>query len=78
MGIFKDELKAKMMTEFSSLKPKMYSFEYIKNNSIKNQNKHKGVKRSVDMCHNDYKKSLYNEGILFKEFYNLQLNKIYI
>ena len=25
--------------------------------------------------HNDYKKCLYNEEILYKEFYNLQLNK---
>ena len=63
------------MTEFSYLKPKMYSFEFIKNNSIKNDKKHKGIKKSVDIYHNDYKKSLYNEKILYKEFYNLQLNK---
>ena len=44
LSIFKDELHGKMMTEFSSLKPKMYSFEFIKNSSIKNENKHKGVK----------------------------------
>ena len=75
LGIFKDELHGKIMTEFSCLKPKMYSFEFIKNNSIKNENKHKGVKKSVDIYHNDYKKSLYNEEILHKKFYNLQLNK---
>ena len=63
------------MTEFSSLKPKMHSFEFIENNSIKNDKKHKGVKKSVDIFHNDYKKCLYNEKILYKEFYNLQLNK---
>ena len=57
MGIFKDELHGKIMTEFSCLKPKMYSFEYIKKfifeenkkykeneiikDRIKNKNKHK-------------------------------------
>ena len=35
--------------------------------------KHKGVKISVDIFHNDYKKCLYNEEILFKEFYNLTI-----
>ena len=75
LGIFKDELHGKIMTEFSCLKPKMYSFEFIENNSIKNNKKHKGVKKSVDIFHNDYKKCLYNEEILYREFYNLQLNK---
>ena len=56
MGIFKDELHDKIMAEFSSLKPKMYSFEFIENNSIKNDEKHKGIKKSVDINHNDYKK----------------------
>ena len=75
LGIFKDELHGKIMTEFSCLKPKMYSFEFIDNNSIKNNKKHKGIKKSVHIYHNDYKKCLYNEEILYKEFYNLQLNK---
>ena len=75
MGIFKDELHGKIITEFSSLKPKMYSFKFIKNNSIKNDKKHIGVKKSVDIFHNDNNKCLYNEKILYKEFYNLQLNK---
>ena len=44
------------MTEFSCFKTKMYSFEFIKNNSIKNDKKHKGIKKSVDIYHNDYKK----------------------
>ena len=55
-GIFKEELKGKIMIEFSCLKPKMNSLEYIENNSIKNDNKHKGVKKSVNIFHNDYKK----------------------
>ena len=70
-GIFKDELKGNIMTEFSCLKPKMYSFEFVENNSIENDKKHKGVKKSVDIYHNDYKKCLYNEKILYEEFYNL-------
>ena len=63
------------MTEFCSLKPKMYSFEFIENNSIINDKKHTRVKKSVDIFHNDYKKCLYNGEILYKEFYNLQLNR---
>ena len=75
LGIFKDELHGKLMTEFCSLKPKMYSFEFIENNSIKNDKIHKAVKKSVDIFLNDYKKCLYNEEILYQEFYNLQLDK---
>ena len=43
-GIFKEELYGKIMTEFSCLKTKMNSYEYIENNSIKNKKTHKGVK----------------------------------
>ena len=58
-GIFKCELKGKLITEFCCLKPKMYSFEYIEKfifkdnkkyeqnkimkNRIKNKNKHKKI-----------------------------------
>ena len=35
----------------------------------------KVLKKTVDLNHNDHKKCLYNEEILYKEFYNLQLNK---
>ena len=102
-GIFKDDLNAKIITEFTADKPKMYSYEYIDNyldmlkncefdeyKSIKskihsneyidnytilNQNKHKGVKVSVDLKHNEYKRALYKEELIYKNFYNLQLNK---
>ena len=63
------------MTEFCALKPKMYSFEYIDNYSIKNENKHKGIKTVIDLKHNKYKRALYKEELIYKEFYNLQLNK---
>ena len=74
-GIFKEELHGIIMTEFSCLKTKMNSYEYTENNSIKNKKTHKGVKKFVDIFHNDYKKCLYNEKILYKEFYYLQLNE---
>ena len=67
-GIFKDELHGKIMTEFSSLKPKMYSFEFIENNSIKNDKKHKGVKKSVDIFHNDYKNVFIMKKYYIKNF----------
>ena len=75
LGKFKDELKSKIITEFVALKPKMYSFEFIDNTLIENKNKCKGVKESVDLKHDEYKQSLFNEEIIYKEFYNLQLNK---
>ena len=72
---FKDEMKSLIITEFIGLKPKMYSFNYIDNNIILNKNIHKGVKESICLKHNEYKRSLYKEELIYKEFYNLQLNK---
>ena len=74
-GIFKDDLNGKIITEFTADKPKMYSYEYIDNYTILNKNKHKGIKISVDLKHNQYKRALYKEELMYKEFYNLQLNK---
>ena len=53
----------------------MYSFEFIDNTLIKNNKKSKGVKISVDSKNDEYKQLLFNEEIIYKEFYNLQLNK---
>ena len=75
LGTFKDELKSKIITEFIGLKPKMYSFNFIENNIIVNKNTHKGIKDSISLKHNEYKRSLYKEELIYKEFYNLQLNK---
>ena len=75
LGKFKDELNSKIITEFIALKPKMYSFEFIDNKLIENKNKCKGAKKSVDLKHDEYKQSLFNKEIIYKEFYNLQLNK---
>ena len=71
-------------------KPKMYSFNYIDNkiiikdkkynnividNKILNTNVHEGIKNSVCLKHDEYRRSLYKEELIYKEFYNLQLNK---
>ena len=83
-------MKKLITTEFIGLKPKMYSFNYINNNikinenNIKydeynniifNNNVQKGVKYSISLKHGEYKRSLYKEELIYKEFYNLQLNK---
>ena len=68
-------MKSLIITEFIGLKPKMYSFNYIDNNIILNNNIHKGVKNSISLKHDEYKRSLYKEELIYKEFYNLQLNK---
>ena len=90
LGKFKDEMKSLIITEFIGLKPKMYSFNYINknikinennikydeyNNIILNNNVQKGVKYSISLKHDEYKRSLYKEELIYKEFYNLQLNK---
>ena len=76
LGKFKDEMKSLVITEFIGLKPKMYSFNYInKDNIVVNKNTHKGVKESISLKHDEYNRSLYKEELIYKEFYNLQLNK---
>ena len=76
LGKFKDEMKSLIITEFIGLKPKMYSFNYInKDNIVVNKNTHKGVKESISLNHDEYNRSLYKEELIYKEFYNLQLNK---
>ena len=50
------------------------------NNIVINKNTHKGIKESICLKYDEYKRALYKEQLIYKEFYNLQLNKqnIYI
>ena len=45
------------------------------NNIIINTNIHKGIKKSICLKHDEYKRALYKEELIYKQFYNLQLNK---
>ena len=72
---YKDMLKNCESDEYELIKYKMRSNEYIDNYAILNKNKHKGIKISVDLKHGEYKRALYKEELIYKEFYNLQLNK---
>ena len=72
---YKDMLKNCEPDEYKLIKSKIHSNEYIDNYTIINKNKHKGIKMYVDLKHNEYKRSLYKEELIYKEFYNLQLNK---
>ena len=70
-----DMLKNCEHNEYKSIKSKIHSNEYIDNCTILNKNKLKGIKISVDLKHNEYKRSLHKEELIYKNFYNLQLNK---
>ena len=72
---YQDMLKNCEHVEYELIKSKMRSNEYIDNYNILNKNKHKGIKISVDLKHNEYKRTLYKEELIYKNFYNLQLNK---
>ena len=58
--------------EYELIKSKIHSNEYIDNYTILDKNKLKGIKVSVDLKHNEYKRGLYKEELIYKEFYNLQ------
>ena len=45
------------------------------NNIVINKNIHKGIKESICLKYDEYKRTLYKEQLIYKEFYNLQLNK---
>ena len=63
----KDELNSRIMLVFIGLKPKMQSLEYIDNSVIAYKNKCKGVKKTVDLKHDEYKRSLYKEQLIYRK-----------
>ena len=44
-------------------------------NIVIHKNTHKGIKESICLKYDEYKRALYKEQLIYKEFYNLQLNK---
>ena len=58
---FLDMLKNCEPDEYELIKSKMRSNEYIDNYTILNRNKHRGIKISVDLKFNEYKRALYDE-----------------
>ena len=59
LGMFKDEVKGKVIDEFVGLRAKLYSFKMFEGEETK---KCKGVKKSVikkSITHEDYKKCLF-------------------
>ena len=66
IGLMKDELSGKIITEFVTLRPKTYS--YLTDNG-KEDKKTKGTKKCIIkkmIKFNDYKKCLLNDEVIFK------------
>ena len=66
VGLMKDELEGKIMTEFAALRPKSYSYLMDDGN---NDQKAKGTKKCVikrRLKFNDYKDCLLNNEIILK------------
>ena len=75
IGLMKDELGGKIITEFVTLRPKMYSF--LTNNG-KEDKKAKGTKKCIIkkmIKFNDYKKCLLNGEIILKSQQRFISNK---
>ena len=66
IGLMKDKLDGKILTEFVTLRPKTYSFL---TDDAKEDKKAKGTKKCVIkkmMKYNDYKKCLLNDEVMLK------------
>ena len=71
IGLIKDELGGKIMTEFVALRPKLYSYEKLDGSEDK---KCKGIKKSVvkkTLTFEDYKACLFNDSTEYR--YQLML-----
>lgn len=74
VGKMKDELNGDIITEFVSLKPKMYAYSYIKNGENKENKKAKGVKKSVikNLTCETYKEVLNNQTEIYRHQNSIQ------
>ena len=64
IGMFKDEVKGKVIEEFVGLRAKLYSFKMFEGEESKKYKKCKGVTQSVvekSIKHEDYKKCLFTQ-----------------
>ena len=79
VGLMKDELEGKIMTEFAALRPKSYSYLMDDGN---NDQKAKGTKKCVikrRLKFNDYKDCLLNNEIILKsqQRFKSEANNVY-
>ena len=88
IGMFKNELSSKIMTEFCALRAKAYSFlidEYSDDNYEKNKiinKKAKGMKKCIgkrEITFKNYKDSLFNDEVIIKSQQRFRSNhhKVY-
>ena len=66
IGLMKDELGGKIMTEFVALRPKLYSYKKLDGSEDK---KCKGIKKCVDkktLTFEDYKTCLFNDSTEYR------------
>ena len=73
IGLMKDELGDKILTEFVALRPKLYAYKKLDDEEDK---KCKGIKNCVvknTLCFDDYKKCIFNPTGKSKNTYRSQL-----
>ena len=88
-GLFKDEMRGKIMTEFCAIRAKTCAFTGDDGKNIKENKKAKGIKKCViknDFMFQDYKNSLFNDEVIrksqlrfrsdFHDAYTKKINKI--
>ena len=86
IGLMKDELGGKIMTEFMALRPKLYSYKVLDGSE---DNKCKGIKKCVvkkTLTFEDYKTCLFNDSteyrsqLMFRlvthEVHTIEVNKV--
>ena len=75
IGLMKDELGGKIMTEFVALRPKLYSYEKLDDSEDK---KCKGIKKYVvkkTLTFEDYKTCLFNDSTEYRSQLMFRLSK---